>query len=158
MRRAATTKSEVTIGLATEADRDQLHALIVGAVGDVLGRRGGDARLRHLGYSAETLPESLLAPVGPTVFVARSGGAICGLAALSRSEPRLEVVFVDVAHRRQGVGRALVAAVEAEVHERGGAPLSVVVAAGSRGEKSLFEALGYRAELLVMEPRQPPQT
>jgi hypothetical protein len=27
------------------------------------------------------------------------------------------------------------------------------VAAGSRSEKSLFEALGYRAELLVMERR-----
>jgi GNAT superfamily N-acetyltransferase len=55
--------------------------------------------------------------------------------------------------RRKGVARALIGAVSAHCHERGRGPLTALAAAGDRAEKSLYEALGYRAELLVMAPR-----
>lgn len=123
-------------------------------VKSVLGTRGGTSRLRHLGYGPDALPQALFAPTGPLLFVARVDGAIVGFATLSRVAPRLEMVFVDPTHRRRGLGRALVVAAETEVRLRGDAPLSAMVAAGSRSEKSLFEALGYRAELLLMEPHE----
>src|SRR5487761_2454805 len=117
------------------------------------GSRGWNARLRHLGKSPEQFFESALNSTGPVVLIARMDATACGLAALANDQPRLDLVFIDPSKRRRGVGRALVHAAETTALERYGAPLSAIAAAGSRAEKSLFEALGYRAELLVMEPR-----
>jgi GNAT superfamily N-acetyltransferase len=152
-RPATPAESSISVQLATDHDRDHLGALLRSAIEQARGTRGGKARLRHLGESPEQFLESVFSSGGPVVFLARIGETVCGFATLAQSEPRLELVFVDPAQRRHGVARALVAAAEVVALTRWNAPLIAVVAAGSRSEKSLFEALGYRAELLVMERR-----
>ena len=129
--------------------------LILEGAQSMLGKRGGASRLRQLGYELDSLPATLLAPEGPVVLVARFDDAISGFATISIDEARLEMIFVDPARRRRGIGSALVRAAAEHIRQRSEIPLSVIVAAGNRGEKSLFEALGYRAELLLMELRDP---
>lgn len=127
--------------------------MILEAAQSVLGKRGGAARLRQLGYDPDSLPTALLGKNGPMVLVARDDEEVSGFATLALGRARLEMIFVEPGHRRRGIGTALVHAAVERTQARGGPSLSVVVAAGNRGEKSLFEALGYRAELLVMERR-----
>ncbi len=65
-------------------------------------------------------------------------------------------IYVPSGERRKGVARALVTAAAALCEQQGSRTLTVVAGAGDRAEKSLYEALGYRAELLVMAPRAHP--
>jgi N-acetylglutamate synthase-like GNAT family acetyltransferase len=86
--------------------------------------------LAQLGYPTE--PGSVdarlerLQIVGDRVVVAERGGEVVGLAQLhvsptleyERPAAKLAALVVDVSHRGEGVGRALVAAMEAEARAR----------------------------------------
>lgn len=89
----------------------------------------------------------------PELLLARATDPI-GFALLDHEPERSTVValFVEPARRRAGIGQRLVQSCEQVAAERG-VPLVVVVAAGSRSEKALLEASGYRAELLIMGQR-----
>ena len=88
------------------------------------------ALLGQLGYPAtgEALPARLerLQIVGDRVVVADLDGAIVGLAQLhvsptleyERPAAKLAALVVDASHRGEGVGRALVEAMEAEARAR----------------------------------------
>ena len=86
--------------------------------------------LGQLGYpaTAEALPPRLerLQIVGDRVVVADLDGAVVGLAQLhvsptleyERPAAKLAALVVDASHRGEGVGRALVEAMEAEARAR----------------------------------------
>jgi GNAT superfamily N-acetyltransferase len=88
------------------------------------------ALLGQLGYpaTAEALPPRLerLQIVGDRVVVADLDGAVVGLAQLhvsptleyERPAAKLAALVVDASHRGEGVGRALVEAMEAEARAR----------------------------------------
>jgi GNAT superfamily N-acetyltransferase len=87
--------------------------------------------LVQLGYPAETaamVPRlERLSIVGDSVAVAEVGGEVVGLAHLQvspaiesdRPAAKLGALVVDEASRRQGVGRALIAAMKEEARSRG---------------------------------------
>jgi putative acetyltransferase len=51
--------------------------------------------------------------------VAEDGGRLVGFAQLDPADGRLRALFVDAGHQRSGIGRALLAAVEARARRRG---------------------------------------
>ena len=152
-----TTPTDVTatVRVAVAADRDALAVLAAAALEEGAGARGNAHRLRSQPSSPKHLVDELLAPTGATTLVAEIDGELCGFALILTDPPRLVATFVASSARRQGVARALVKDAEAIATSWGGAELTVIAAAGNRAEKSLYEALGYRAELLTMAARRP---
>jgi N-acetylglutamate synthase-like GNAT family acetyltransferase len=116
------------------------------AIADLLGQ---------LGYptTVEAVEARLarLARVGDKVVVADLDGSIVGLASL-RLSPSIEYdtpagqlasLVVDEAHRRAGVGRALVEAMEAEARRLGCGALFLTTAAHRAGAHAFYERLGF---------------
>jgi GNAT superfamily N-acetyltransferase len=98
----------------------------------------------------------VLAGTSTQTLVAEGTDGLSGFALLSLQPPRLLAIYVTVSERRKGIGRALATQAADLCERRGSGALTAVAAAGDRAEKSLYEALGYRAELLVMAPRTRP--
>jgi ribosomal-protein-alanine N-acetyltransferase len=69
------------------------------------------------------------------------GMALCRVAA---DEAELLTIAVDVGHRRQGAGRALLAAVIAHVQAEGATALFLEVGADNPAARSLYEQNGFR--------------
>ncbi|MDJ0825604.1 MAG: ribosomal protein S18-alanine N-acetyltransferase [Rhodobacter sp.] len=59
-------------------------------------------------------------------------------------EAELLTLAVDPGHRRQGIGRALLADFEAEARRRGARRAYLEVAAGNAAARRLYAAAGYR--------------
>ena len=88
--------------------------------------------------------EGLCAP-GITLYGAWQGGALAGCVALRRAEGYGEVksFFVTPAARGQGVGRQLLAHVEAVARAEGLAVLRLETGAGLDAAQALYRAAGY---------------
>jgi ribosomal protein S18 acetylase RimI-like enzyme len=88
------------------------------------------------------------------VLVFDAGGSVAGYVALgtpTRLESNRHVVLirglaVAAAHRRQGVGRALLAAAEAAARERGARKLTLRVLGTNAAARALYEAYGFVVE------------
>jgi GNAT superfamily N-acetyltransferase len=146
------------VRVAVATDRDALAALAAAALADGAGARGTAHRLASQPSSPEHLVDAMLAPTGATTLVAEIDEELCGFALILTDPPRLVATFVAPEARRRGVARALVKAAETTAASWGSVELTVIAAAGNRAEKSLYEALGYRAELLTMAARRPSST
>ena len=83
----------------------------------------------------------------------RAGAALLRVATVSplNLEPMLTVVapFVVDAHRRKGIGRALLGAAASFAEERGIATMATVAPAGSREANRFFARLGLGSHALV---------
>jgi len=68
------------------------------------------------------------------------------------AEPRAELteLFVEVAHRRRGIGRALVAYAERLAVEGGAKELFVLTGFENQAAQALYRAMGYRDYDLAM--------
>ncbi len=101
------------------------------------------------GPSAELL-ERVLADPAVTLFVARSGGRVCGTATLAVVATPTWVtahvndVVVDGSVRGTGVGRALMQAVLARARERRAEVVRLTSAERRREAHLLYESLGFR--------------
>lgn len=93
-----------------------------------------------------------------TVFLAMVEGRAVGFASvrlvpfLSDDRPRAELteLYVDPAHRRRGIGRALLQRVEALARERGATELILLTGLENRDAQAFYQRLGYRAAALAM--------
>lgn len=93
-----------------------------------------------------------------TPFVAELDGAVVGLACLrllpTTCDPipyaELTELAVDPAHRRRGIGRALVRHVEAEARAGGAAELVLLTAWRNTRAHAFYHALGYALYTLTM--------
>jgi GNAT superfamily N-acetyltransferase len=148
-----TTDASLVVRVASESDRSGLRALLAAAAGEVIDRRGTTLRLASLPNEPDSLLALLLSGTDTLALVAEGTAGLLGFALLSLDSPRLLAIYVAVGERRKGIGRALVTRAADLCEQRGSGALTAVAAAGDRAEKSLYEALGYRAELLVMAPR-----
>jgi GNAT superfamily N-acetyltransferase len=113
------------------------------------------ALLTELGYpsDAAAVEERLdrLRLVGDRVVVAELDGEVVGLAhlqvspAIERERPaaKLGALVVDTTHREQGIGRALVGAVEAEARLRGCELLFLTTAERRDGAHVFYESVGF---------------
>jgi GNAT superfamily N-acetyltransferase len=146
----------VVVRAAAARDRNELGALLATAASEIADRRGSSFRLASLPNEPEQLLAHLFENSGFSILVADSADVLCGFALLSLDPPQLLAIYVATPERRKGIARALITAAAAECQERGSGNLTALAAAGDRAEKSFYEALGYRAELLVMAPRVRP--
>ena len=129
---------DLTIRDAGAADADDIAGLL-----DQLGYPSG--------ASAVVARLERLAIVGDRVVVAELGGRAVGLAhlqvtpELERDRPAAKIgaLIVDAAHRRDGVGRALVEAVEAEARSRGCGVLFLTAAASRDDAHVFYERVGF---------------
>jgi N-acetylglutamate synthase-like GNAT family acetyltransferase len=88
--------------------------------------------------------------VGDRVVVAELDGAVIGLAQLhvspaleyERPAAKLAALVVDATHRREGVGRALVEAMEAEARARRCELLFLTTAAGREDAHEFYRRVG----------------
>ena len=127
----------LTVRPARAEDRD--------AIADLLGQLGYPA-------SPDAVPPRLerMQIVGDHVAVAEVDGAVVGLAALQVSPTleddlpaaKLAVLVVDQRHRRSGVGRSLVEAVEAEARRRGCGVFFLTTAERRGGAHSFYRRIG----------------
>jgi N-acetylglutamate synthase-like GNAT family acetyltransferase len=112
--------------------------------------------LDQLGYPADEASvarrlERLLASSADRILVAESEGEVVGVAGIHVS-PALEydadaakvsAIAVDEAHRGRGVGRALMAALEAEARARNCALLFLTTAERRQDAHAFYRALGF---------------
>jgi len=117
-----------------------------------LGRtRGASERRRRI--AASFGDSSPLGTDDALVFVAAAGEHVVGFSLVSLAPPTILALHTIPNARRQGVASAIIEQVRRELAARGVPDPSVIASAGDRAEKSLFEKLAYRAELLVMSRR-----
>lgn len=124
---------------ATAADAESLPALL-----DQLGYATSVAEVR-------ARFERLLATPKGGVLVAESAGTVVGLASFHifdliyrpRPQCRLTALVVDSHHRRNGVGAALVAAVEQVAREHDCYRLELTTRPGRGEAVSFYTALGF---------------
>ncbi len=128
---------ELTIRDAQAAD--------AAAIADLLGQLGYPA---EPGAVAARLERLVI--VGDRVFVAQVDDAVVGLAQLhvsptiehERPAAKLGALIVHEAHRAQGIGRALVEAVEAEARARGSGVFFLTTAERRDEAHAFYERFG----------------
>ena len=92
------------------------------------------------------------------MFLAEAGGRLVGFASLrlvpylSDDVPLAELteLYVDTSYRRRGIGRALVARVEALAHERGATSLHLLTGLRNAEAQAFYRALGFSDLALAM--------
>ena len=84
---------------------------------------------------------------GGRILVAGNAGRVQGYltAALAAGEGEIANIAVSPEHRRQGVGRALLSALEQEARASGICTLFLEVRLGNLPAQRLYEGVGYRA-------------
>ena len=120
-----------------------------------LARRGDAARLAAM---SRRLIEAGLEPCwtaerierhqrrdDSVVLTARSGGAVVGFAIMEYGDDaaHLNLLAVEPAHRRQGLGRRLVGWLEETASVAGTFTIRLEVRAGNRAARDFYAALGY---------------
>jgi ribosomal protein S18 acetylase RimI-like enzyme len=80
------------------------------------------------------------------VLVARDGGGIVGFAIMEFGDEaaHLNLLAVEPAHRRRGLGRRLVGWLEATARVAGTFTIRLEVRGGNRSAHAFYRALGYR--------------
>ncbi len=118
----------------TAADRPALLAVFRASVREIGRRHYSDAQVRAwAAIDADAWPARL---AGRRILVAEIAGRVAGFAAWE-ADGHLDMLFVDPAFERRGVGSALLAAVEAAVPGR-------IVTEASLAARPLLLARGYR--------------
>lgn len=92
-----------------------------------------------------------LAAEASVVLVARSNGALAGSVMAGFDGHRGWVYYLAVSpdHRRAGLGRALMAAAEAWLRERGAPKIQLMVRGGNAEALGFYEALGLERQDVV---------
>ena len=119
----------------------------VGSIAGLLGQLGYPADIESVRPRLERLAQS----PADELFVAELGGQVVGLAGIHVS-PSLEhdgeaakvsAIVVDDAHRRRGVGSALLEAVETEARARGCALVFLTTAERRKDAHDFYRRLGW---------------
>jgi hypothetical protein len=144
------------------ASRDDLTAVqtLLAASYEDLSDRPSTAYLRGALGLPDTEPGAVAAlfeEEHTTVLLGAFSGAWCALAiARSTAQPGGGVVvtipwlYVEAGFRRCGVAEAVLAYVRDDIVRSGGGVLDVLAAPGDRAAKSLCEATGMKARVIVM--------
>lgn len=160
---------EVVVRTAGYGDAPRVASLLDGLVAEVGAQRGGAELVAdHLDLVRSAVVDDLLAAEVTTerrVVVGTVEGAVVGVAA-ARHRPAdggrrgvVECCYVEPAARRVGIGEALLADVVDWLGRSKCDGVDGLALPGRRDAKSLFEATGFKARLLVMHrslERDPP--
>jgi len=141
--------ANVTIIPAGEADEVSLRALYNALRAEI------DATVGWRTMPVEVVPR----PEGPTAadlpqfVVAAHGSEYVGLLRLATvtRQPRIGLLAVRAAHRRRGIGRALLAHTLNDLHRRGTPSAWAEVNEGNAAASALFEGVGAHAAVRNLE-------
>ena len=94
-----------------------------------------------------------------TPFVAEQDGRVVGLACLrllpslcdALPYAELTELVVDPAHRRRGIGQALVRQIEEKARKAGADSLHINTAEHNRDAQAFYQALGYRSFTITLQ-------
>ncbi len=136
--------AQIAIRCCAAADRDEVLSLLAAQL------REHDSTLPDTSISA-ALDGMLERPDRGAVLVAQLDGRIVGVAALSTMWTLehggqaiwLDELYVEPAHRGQGVGAALLAAAYDTAREYGSLTVDLEVAAGHERASGLYERQGF---------------
>lgn len=135
----------ITIRNAREDDRQILAEI---------GYRSWDAAMSRIGETAAMAAnamvafDSFVAHAWLTITVAESDGAVAGWAAREQLDENISDLWIDPTFMRQGLGKALLAAVEEEMTGQGLDKAVVKTHARNREAVSFFESQGYQIHWL----------
>jgi [ribosomal protein S18]-alanine N-acetyltransferase len=135
----------ITIRNAREEDRQILAEI---------GYRSWDAAMSRIGETAAMAAnamvafDSFVAHSWLTITVVESDGATAGWAAREQLDENISDLWIDPTYMRQGLGKALLAAVEAEMAEQGLDKAVVQTHARNNEAVSFFESQGYQIHWL----------
>jgi ribosomal protein S18 acetylase RimI-like enzyme len=140
--------AELTVRIAGPKDAPALARLLEAFNGPPVTPEQARARLRAV--------QGL-----ETVFLAERAGEAIGFASLrlvpylSDDVPRAELteLYVEATHRHQGVGRALMAQVEALARKHGATELVLLTGLKNQEAQAFYRALGYADAALAMDKR-----
>lgn len=119
-----------------------------------IGYRSWDSAMSKIGETTSMAAnamvafESFVAHAWLTITVVESDGAIGGWAARERLDESISDFWIDPTFTRQGLGKVLLAAVEAEMVEQGLDKATVQTHARNREAVAFFESQGYRIHWL----------
>lgn len=141
--------AELTVELADYADPHDAADLLAALDAYASDPMGGGKPLPD-----DVLPQivpGLAATPGAFSLVARLDGAVAGMAncftgfSTFAARPLVNIHDLGVMpeHRGRGVGKALLAAIEAEAQKRGACKVTLEVLSGNEGAKALYRSLGY---------------
>lgn len=145
--------AEYRVREATKEDGARIHALaceLAGAVGDAPPDE--EAVRTRLG--------ELLGETGARVFVAEAGGEVAGVASLwikpdlAHGDAVVEVPMLAVAedHRRNGVGKLLMARVREVAAEHDAALIELVATRSNVAARDFYKSLGFiEADVISLE-------
>jgi GNAT superfamily N-acetyltransferase len=151
---------EVVVRPAEPGDAPEVTALLDALVAEVGAERGGTELVGdHLDLVRTAVLDDLelgRTTVERRVVVGTVEGVVVGVAA-ARHRPAdggrrgvVECCYVEPAARRVGIGEALLAEVVDWLGSNGCGGVDGLALPGRRDAKSLFEAAGFKARLLVM--------
>ena len=119
-----------------------------------IGYRSWDSAMSKIGETTSMAAnamvafESFVTHAWLTISIVESDGAVAGWAARERLDEAISDFWIDPAYKRQGLGKALLAAVEAEMVEQGLDKATVQTHARNREAVAFFESQGYRIHWL----------
>ncbi|MBB4189821.1 GNAT family N-acetyltransferase [Sinorhizobium terangae] len=87
---------------------------------------------------------SFLRELGSRVLIAEIDGELAGLGACEHEDDTISDIWVSPAFEGRGAGSALIAALEAQIAERGHTEARIHVAAANERALRLYQNLGYR--------------
>jgi ribosomal-protein-alanine N-acetyltransferase len=127
--------SDYTVSLALPADAQRIAALSRDAIEQGL----------EWSWTPRRVQKSV-ADVSTNVAVARAGTRFVGFAIMKYAdeEAHLLLLAVHAAHRRRGVGSALIAWLEATVRVAGIGLISLEARASNTAARAFYRELGYR--------------
>src|SRR5690606_15384613 len=101
-------------------------------------------------WSADMMAAELAAPFGRYLVATDVANEVIGYAGVRvvGAQSDVQTLAVAPAHRRQGIGRAMLLALLAEAHDRGATEAFLEVRADNPGARQLYEAHGF-AEVAV---------
>jgi GNAT superfamily N-acetyltransferase len=151
---------EVVVRPAEPGDASEVTALLDALVAEVGAERGGTELVGdHLDLVRTAVLDDLelgRTTVERRVVIGTVEGVVVGVAA-ARHRPAdggrrgvVECCYVEPAARRVGIGEALLAEVVDWLGSNGCGGVDGLALPGRRDAKSLFEAAGFKARLLVM--------
>lgn len=123
---------------------DALSVLWHQALDELMKKRGGEALLDSLKHGHGRDEQLSSAVILREVWIARDGDRHAGFALMS--DRVIQGIFVDRAHRRHGIARAILTV----LLETDRPPVDALALPGDRATKSLYESVGWKARLLTM--------
>lgn len=138
-------RQDVRVRRAADGDAEAMSRLLIASISELCGPDHGGDPARIAGWTRNKSVAgigAMLANPDMTLLVAQIGEAVVGVGAVAGGD-EVALNYVDPGHVRRGVGRAMLAAMEAEIISRGFATGRLT---STRTALDFYRANGWRED------------